>query len=312
MRPSTSETRRRGASRRARDNARAAVLPPVHPLAESTPSRLTDTFFRNRVHLIVCAIVSMFAWPRFLGFAIVPIDFVVVPAVVLCVYQWNRLTDRCEDAINCPADLEQAIRHRGVIITACAAAMVVVTVSMVTTGNLFSNLLLVALLTLGFAYSSPSRWRLKSFFVVKNASSALGWSLLTLIYPAAHARVSLGKPFSLALAAMLVGVFSSELIWDLRDVRGDEAAGVGSLPVRFGVTPVTVAVVLLNALYLTGIIFGVGIGVIPPRWLYTATSSLLCLVAAPWLPRFTLRRWSHGLVVVQTLLLCGLTLFPAR
>ena len=276
-------------------------------------ARLVGAAVRNRLHLIVCSAVALWAWPAFLDRTVLPIDFLIVPLTVATVYEWNRLTDRREDAINCPEDLNLALRHRGTIALVCAAGLATVVVATALTFRLEAAALLAALLLLGFFYGTPvvpsrPQARLKSLFVVKNVASAGGWALLTLVYPLLHAQQAIDSSVWFAAAAMLIGVVSSELIWDVRDAAGDAQSGIRSVPVRLGTRAVSRILVVLNAAFTLVIVVGVAAAVWPPQWLFVATSSLLCLAVAGRLSRFSDRRWTHLVVAVQVLLLGGLGL----
>jgi 4-hydroxybenzoate polyprenyltransferase len=269
------------------------------------------TFFRYRLHLILCSLIALWSWPRYLGVRIDGVDFVVVPLVVFAVYQWNRLTDWREDAINCPADLQSALRHRRLIIGGCIAAIAAVVAAAVSAGSPSSNLVLAIVCALGFLYSTTlvrgrPTLRLKSVFLVKNVASAAGWSLLTVIYPFLHGVQSVDRRMWLAFAAMFTGVFSSEVIWDVRDVQGDRAGGVGSLPARCGSAAARLAVDLVNAVFSAVVIGGVVLHAWSASWLFTLTNSLICVAAAQQLERVSQRLGPHVLVLVQSILLLGL------
>ena len=288
----------------------ATDVPPVMTLTAAASGFATavQALLRNRVHLIVCSAAALWAWPAFLGRTIRAVDFVIVPLVVVAVYQWNRLTDRYEDAINCPADLRSALAHRTVIIGTCVASVSAVVVATAMTFERRSAALLVALVLLGFFYGAPihpsrPRARLKSVLVLKNLSSAAGWATLTLVYPLLHASQNVDGEVWLAVAAMLVGVLSSELIWDVRDMAGDAASGVRSLPVCLGTRAVAAILFGVNGAFTLFVTGSVAAGLWPARWLFLATSSLLCAAAALQLPRFAHRGWTHVIVLVQTVLL---------
>lgn len=88
----------------------------------------------------------------------------------------------------------------------------------------------------------PGRARLKQIYIVKNVASALGFMLTCFAYPLAHASWGFfGLPYdmdwmSVSITAVFFFLFelSYEVIYDLRDVEGDKAAGVESFPAVLG------------------------------------------------------------------------------
>jgi 4-hydroxybenzoate polyprenyltransferase len=103
----------------------------------------------------------------------------------------------------------------------------------------------VAYHALGLAYNwplLPGRSRIKQLYFWKNTASATGFMLTCFAYPLAqahHAREPLAvgiTPVTVALTAAFFFLFelSYEVIYDLRDARGDAEAGVRTYPVVHG------------------------------------------------------------------------------
>src|SRR5262249_54755259 len=146
-------------------------------------SSLAQVIVRNRLHVVACASAGAWAWGSLLRCTPSAIELVVIAAVVLCTYQWNRLTDQREDAINCPDELSIALGNRRAIRAGCALLLVTVAGISVLLLSPAKQALLALTVALAFCYGSPVR--LKSIFLVKNVSSSAGWCLLTVFYPAA-------------------------------------------------------------------------------------------------------------------------------
>jgi 4-hydroxybenzoate polyprenyltransferase len=266
---------------------------------------------RNKVHVALFALVAVWAWARMTGLEIVSLDLAVVPLLVLATYQWNRLTDRVEDAINCPEDLAGAVRDARMITAICVLSVATGLGLALMKGSRGAVGLAAGCVVLGLAYSSPLRigrrsLRLKSHFLVKNASGAVGWTILTVLYPALHAGASVSAPLVLATAVMFLGVWAVELVWDLRDVAGDREAHVNSLPVLHGTSSARrlgYALCLVMAL-VAGL--SVAFHLVPALWLAGLVNSA---VISYWIWRFDVtapRLWSHVLVLIETVLLVGL------
>ena len=88
----------------------------------------------------------------------------------------------------------------------------------------------------------PGRIRLKQVYIVKNVASALGFMLTCFAYPLAKSHWAFfGMPYGIdGMTLLITATFfflfelSYEIIYDLRDVQGDAAAGVESFPVVLG------------------------------------------------------------------------------
>jgi 4-hydroxybenzoate polyprenyltransferase len=150
--------------------------------------------------------------------------------------------------------------------------------------------------------------RLKQICLVKNVSSALGWVALAVLYPNLHAGGRASGPLGVAAMTMFIAVWCVEIVWDLRDVSGDRAAEVRSLPIVLGEASCRRLGQLLNASGAALIVLAVVGGVVPARWLLILFNSVaVAIYLRVWRAGIVAdRRWSHALVVGQTMLLAGL------
>ncbi len=125
-----------------------------------------------------------------------------------CICQWNRLTDLREDAVNCPEELEEALkRQRRIRIFSYAGGTTAIVLALATDPTWTVAAVVAAGAAIGFFYST-SPWpgraalRIKNLFILKNLMSGVGWTLGLLIYPALRAGHSPDGPFWLASAYM--------------------------------------------------------------------------------------------------------------
>ncbi len=155
----------------------------------------------------------------------------------------NRVVDRDEDSVNRVAGTGFAAENRRPLI-AGSLALLAASFAVVQVVEPRIWPLRVAYHFLGFAYNFPlipvragRRIRLKQVYLVKNIASATGFLLTVFGYPllARAADVQTSWP----AVAVLGGFFfcselAYEVIYDLRDVAGDRAAGVPTFPVVHG------------------------------------------------------------------------------
>jgi len=237
-------------------------------------------------------------------------DLLIVPLAIQCIYQWNRVTDRVEDQINCPDDLAAAISGENNIKIVCLIDLSMILTLTAVHFDHRSLLLLVLALLLGFFYSTPisARWpraRFKNLFVIKNVSSAVIWTVLTVLYPTVHAGQQVSARACVAAMYMFSAVCMVEVIWDVRDVLGDLKAGVRTIPSVLGLSRcrryLTVANILSGA-FIAGAFV---LGVLPAPWLPVLFNTGLMFFwnLLLFYELESTRLWADLLVLLQTLLL---------
>ena len=252
--------------------------------------RLLNILFRkfidNRIHIALTAPALMWLWSRLLDCPFRVVDYVILTLVSAFICQWNRLTDEKEDRVNCPEDLETAIRDRRWIRGYCfAAAASAITLIAVTAEDWRVSASLLLAFALGFFYSTPllpgkSARRIKDIFLLKNLSSGIGWSIGVALYPALRGGCPPDGMLLLACLYMAMSATTYEIIWDMRDVRGDREAGVGTFPVVLGL-PATKGVVLgLQALAILLIAAGLTSGRLRTVWIFLVLHSLMLIWTA--------------------------------
>lgn len=209
------------------------------------------------------------------------------------VYIFNKLYDEREDAISQPDEMLPSTHRSHITPVLWTLALLPVLLLLVSHMPLWPYLLYIFI---GFVYSYPlyKGKRVKNFLILKNVFATFGmlgpiWFGLYVYFPPLY-TYEFAAPFSL-LAALVCFYIVGELIWDIRDTKGDAAAGVTTLPVACGVTCtklialgfLAIAGWLLTPLLINVIVIGMlAIFVIytspeRPRWFFHV---LLVLLAA--------------------------------
>lgn len=142
------------------------------------------------------------------------------------VYSLNGITDRSEDLANGKPVNPLASSRAGKI--ASAAAFLPAFGSALFYQSSVSAFFLAAVVAVGVLYSLL---RLKRHWFLKNAYSGFGVGIVFLVGASASA---LAPAAALHYAALSAYLAAGSMISDLRDFRGDSAARIGTLPVRFG------------------------------------------------------------------------------
>lgn len=229
----------------------------------------------GRPHITVIAALGAFTfgwlltgrYPWFLTF-VVALDWYVVNLI-------NRTVDLREDALNAVSGTGFVSEHRrpflgwGLFLLFSSFLVVHVVYPALTGMRLLYHLL-------GASYNwplFPGKRRLKQIYFWKNNASAFGFILTLFAYPLAVSGWG-GKGFPTGITWKSVAVSSTffflfelsyEVIYDLRDVRGDALAGVRTYPVVHGER---IAVFIIDGLILSSmsvLAFGYGLGWIPWR-----------------------------------------------
>ncbi len=277
----------------------------------SVGSRIPRILIRNKVHISGCALVAVWAWARLIGAPLSAEALVIVPGVIAAIYHWNRLTDSREDVLNCPDDFFAALHRKNTICGFCLLVVALTVFTIAMSREWLPGTFLGCSLVLGFLYSTPlvpgrQQLRLKNVALLKNPAAALLWSMLTVLYPASQAVRADDIRMWWGFCYMFLAVYMVELIWDIRDVSGDEAAGIRTVPVIIGNDRTKFAVLLpVNALLSLLVLVGLALGYVPTAWCYLLVNNLITavwtVVVADRIP--IERVWADTLVILQVALL---------
>ena len=223
----------------------------------------------------------------------------------------NRAVDVREDQANQVTGADVVARHRKAVIV---AGVVVLLLSLVVGAwlNPLTVPVRLAFHALGFAYNwplFPGRRRIKELPFWKNTASATGFLLLCFILP----LVTYPRADDITVAAVVVlAVYfflfelSYEVLYDLRDVVGDRAAGIPTWPVLLGLRGGAAVAVGLMVMSFVVIVGGYVAGVVPWRAAIMGAAPILQLaLVARALPTAVTSSLCVGLTWFGALLLGG-------
>lgn len=201
---------------------------------------------------------------------------------------WNRLGDIAEDQLNGVPGAAFAAAHRRPLAVA-AGVLFTLTLGLTLRDGVTFVLSRIGFQAVGFAYNFkllPGGRRLKDLLAIKNLSAGLLFVLSDLGYPLLLRQGQRSVTF--AEVVFLVAFFwplemTYELFYDLRDLAGDRAAGITTVPVRFGAPRARQAIAALITLSAAALVFGWALG--PLSFLE------LLLIAAPVQQALVLALW---------------------
>ena len=179
----------------------------------------------------------------------------------------NRITDLTEDLVNEIRGTERVAAHKRAFV---GTFVVIFVGSFALSLAFFPELtwLRVVVQFIGLAYSlplipTPSGWkRFKEIYFLKNFMSSVLFCFTVFLYPLAVADWSTVLPGGLPAVALLIGFFipfelTYEIIYDLRDLEGDQKAAIPTYPVAHG--PHRARQIIDGLLLLSGLVLTAGL-----------------------------------------------------
>lgn len=207
------------------------------------------------------------------GESLTVLPLFIVFAVTLFVYSFNRLTDLDADQTNVP-DRAAFVRRYGRALFAVGAVLYLVAIAIAVVAGIRGAAALLVPLIVAVLYSVVG---LQRVLLLKNLIVGFSWGLIPLgvgvYYDILWSRHVL---FLFGFVTIMLTVAAA--VFDIKDIRGDRAAGIRSVPLvlgvdrtRYGAAGVSVSVGLLVVLLVLA-------GVLPPRYLVLV--GFVCYVAA--------------------------------
>lgn len=167
-----------------------------------------------------------------------PLAAVVVALVSFGVYIGNDISDIEEDEINCP-DGSAVLATSPLVVATLAVTTIALGVGIAGwASGPTASLSALVLLGVTVPYSlpvTPAGRRIKEMFVWSSVLMAAGWAVTVTAVPLVFADRVVD---SLALAVCLLlflRTFASVEVFNVRDIEGDAAIGINTLPVVLGV-----------------------------------------------------------------------------
>lgn len=251
---------------------------------------LEDVLGLGRFHIVLIAALAsvVFGWLLSGSFAVGAGLLVALDWFLLNL--WNRVADVPEDARNGISGTSFVVRHRralsiGALVALGASLLIAQPMPLILARALFQ--------AGGVAYSFrvlPRGLRIKEVFLLKNVFSGLLFILSVIGYPLLLSSAARHPGELLALAAFFLPLeITYELIYDLRDLEGDRAESIVTLPVRLGEARTRSIINVLIACSALSLLLGYFAGAL--RW------AEVILVAAPLQQALVMRFWIPRQVV---------------
>lgn len=159
--------------------------------------------------------------------------------VTFSVYNINRKTDGNEDAINHPDRYSFTSRYGEILSNSAIFAYILAIVLALCCGlktALISAIPLICGILYSFAWMPPGfRYRrLKEIPVVKNFVIAISWASAPALLPVYSNVSDVNVATLVVFIFFFISAFTNSVVFDMRDIKGDIASGVRTIPAMFG------------------------------------------------------------------------------
>ena len=202
--------------------------------------RAVDALLYSSAYLAVIAAVEVAIATLLLGLPPTPAPL-VVGLVTFAVYATDRIADAETDSVSNPRQADFSRRYGDVLYVAAAGAYgLAVAVSVIGGPAALAVTLVPGAFWLLYASDwlpalGPCVQRFKDVLVVNTTVVALAWALTLTGLPLAFADAAVTPAAGVVFAYFFLGTFVNSEIPNVRDVEGDRAIGVATLPVVLGV-----------------------------------------------------------------------------
>jgi 4-hydroxybenzoate polyprenyltransferase len=192
----------------------------------------------SRIHVAALPSLITLFWQTALPFKLPWHYYVMITANTMTGYLINLRTDRTEDRINLPAKgwVPAETWRLKLVIWCCGLLSFFLAFAGGWKFVLFGGVLnfLGTVYGMRFRLRGGRTLRIKGVAWLKNAYSAGLWAIGVIILPYVYSGAGFDVRTILACVATFFMVFFVELLWDVRDVRGDRAAELRTIPLCFG------------------------------------------------------------------------------
>jgi 4-hydroxybenzoate polyprenyltransferase len=162
--------------------------------------------------------------------------FLATFLVIFAVYCMNNLTDKEEDEVNSP-EKASFVNSNEKTLTFAVGSSYIMAIILGFLDSFYTVLILLVPLFAGVIYSikvSSKLPRLKDIFAVKNIIIAISWALATTLIPAIHTPNVSWVFIISVIYFFFVKSFVNSVVCDIRDIEGDTANGIITIPVGIG------------------------------------------------------------------------------
>jgi 4-hydroxybenzoate polyprenyltransferase len=228
---------------------------------------VADLLVFSSVYLSLASCAMMYIAGILQAVPVSPALYAIGFCITFSIYNLNRRSDEAEDQINHVNRYAFTKRYEeSLLVLAVAAYGIALALAWVHGG--VAVLVTAFPLIAGVLYSFPflpesARYRrLKDIPVAKNLTISVAWTVPHALLPAVVAGTGFTEMTSATSLFFFGLVFINTVLFDMRDVEGDAALGVRTVPVILGI-PSTTRLLVATGLIFGAIILNISIPIIP-------------------------------------------------
>ncbi|WP_254762598.1 UbiA family prenyltransferase [Natrinema marinum] len=218
----------------------AAIHNALFALLPSSVERFLGALIYSSAYLSLIAMAEVVIVSALLALPPSPAAL-VVGLIVFAIYANDRLADADTDAVSNPRQAAFVKRHRDVLYVLASVAYGLAVALSVLGGpialaiTLFPGALWVCYATDWVPGTGAHVRRLKDIFLLNTTVVALAWAVTLTFLPLAFADGAVTESVLIVFCYFFLRVFTNTEIPNVRDIEGDRAIGVLTIPVVFGV-----------------------------------------------------------------------------
>jgi 4-hydroxybenzoate polyprenyltransferase len=251
----------------------------------------TSYFFRNKLHLSILSALGAGAWSIFFN---IPINYWAVITVFLLtfsIYQYNRLTDDVEDSANTPENFQDAKKNSFLItyISFYFFSALALLIAYFYGPVAFWTTLIIEII--GFLYNQKcfpefiskrlgGARRFKDMYVIKNLVPPIDWAAAMVFIPIFFAGESLTLKAWICWGYVFICAFFIEVMWDMRDRRGDLVSGIKTIANTFTFSHTKMLLNTLSVLSGIGLFISTYLNILPDSSYFLLTNNIAVMIIA--------------------------------
>lgn len=285
---------------------------------QESAARFLWGLLNSRIHVAILPSLITLFWQTALPFKLPWHYHLMITANTMAGYLTNLVTDRTEDHINLPAKgwVPGETWRLKLVIWCCGLLAFFLAFA----GGWKFVLFGAVLNFLGAMYGTRLRLRggrtlrIKGVGWLKNSYSAGLWAIGVIIGPYLYSGTGFDARTILACVAMFFLVFFVELLWDVRDVRGDRVAELRTIPLCFGEFRARQILHVMNVLSSGILLGGVLSGLFPPVFWVALANAIIVAIFVEWYFERANRQSASHLYLLYTagMMFLTLALFKLR
>ena len=201
---------------------------------------MPNYFFRNKFHLSLLSSLGAASWSIYFKIPVNGWAILTIFLLTFSIYQDNRLTDDIEDGSNDPEGLKNALKNEALItyVTFYLLSLISLVIAFQFGQSAFWTTALIILI--GYLYNHKcfpyflsrrlnGARRLKDIYIIKNLTPPLDWATSIILLPLFFEGRSFSLKAWICWGYLYVCAFFIEVMWDIRDRRGDLLSGIKTI-----------------------------------------------------------------------------------